>query len=271
MNSATYVQLSTLDLVIASSLILINAAISLAFALKLERTLLINTVRMVVQLSLIGLVLKWIFLQTSPLWTLGLALVMIAVAGYEVSSRQQRRFKGYRAYGLGSATLLFVGLLGTVFAVAGIIGPQPWYEPRYVLPILGMVLGNSMTGVALALGTVTDIAARDRIAIETRLALGEPRFLAFKSVLNTGLRTGLMPIMNAMAASGIVSLPGMMTGQILAGADPVDATKYQILVMFLIAGTTALGVVIAGFGAVYLLTDDRHRLRLDRLQTTARR
>ena len=83
--------------------------------------------------------------------------------------------------------------------------------------------------------------------------------------LRLALRTGLMPILNAMAASGIVSLPGMMTGQILAGVDPIEATKYQIMIMFLIAGATALGVVIAGYAGVLLITDNRHRLRLDRL------
>ncbi|MEL7048483.1 MAG: ABC transporter permease, partial [Pseudomonadota bacterium] len=97
--------------------------------------------------------------------------------------------------------------------------------------------------------------------------LGQPRFEAFKDVLSQSLKTGLLPILNAMAASGIVALPGMMTGQILAGADPVDATKYQILIMFAIAGSTALGVLLAGLGTLYLLTDDRHRLRLDRLTT----
>jgi putative ABC transport system permease protein len=80
------------------------------------------------------------------------------------------------------------------------------------------------------------------------------------------MRTGMIPILNAMATTGIVALPGMMTGQILAGVDPVEAAKYQVLIMFLIAGATALGVVCAGVGAIVLLTDDRHRLRLDRIR-----
>lgn len=260
-----YVSLTPIDLALASMLILVNAGVSIAFRLGLERTLLLTTLRMVVQLLLIGLVLKWIFQQTSPVWTALLASIMIAVAGYEAISRQERRISGWASYGLGAGTLLMVGTFATLFAVGGIIAPDPWYAPRYVLPILGMVLGNSLTGIALSLDTLTSAAWRDRAAIEGRLALGQPRMVALRDTTRRALKTGITPILNAMAASGVVSLPGMMTGQILAGVDPVEATKYQILIMFLIAGSTALGVVLATFGGVLLLTDERHRLRLDRL------
>jgi putative ABC transport system permease protein len=84
-------------------------------------------------------------------------------------------------------------------------------------------------------------------------------------IVREAVRTGLIPIINAMAAAGIVSLPGMMTGQILAGIPPVEAVKYQILIMFLIAGGTGLGLLSAVYGGVYRLSDNRHRLRLDRL------
>lgn len=263
----TTVELTILDLVLASTLILVNGTISLVYGLKLERTLAINTIRMVVQLALIGLILKWIFAQTSPLWTIALASVMIAVAGFEIAMRQDRRFSFPVTYGLGAGTLLFVGLITTSITIGAIISPDPVFDPRYVLPVLGMILGNTMTGVSLAMNTMTLTASRERRAIEARLALGQSRREAFSDVLNQSLKTGLLPILNAMAASGIVALPGMMTGQILAGADPVQATKYQILIMFAIAGATALGVLIAGIATAYLLTDDRQRLRLDRLQT----
>ncbi len=261
----SYVSLTPLDLAVAALLILINAGVSLAFQLGLERTLLLNTARMVAQLSLIGLVLKWIFQQTSPIWTLLLAAIMIAAAGHEAISRQDRRISGWLTYGLGAGTLLLVGSFATLFAVAGVIAPDPWYAPRYVLPILGMVLGNSLTGIALALDTLTANTWQDRAIIESRLAIGMPRFAALRDTTKRALKTGMTPILNSMAASGIVALPGMMTGQILAGVDPVEATKYQILIMFLIAGSTALGVLMATFGGVLLITDDRHRLRLDRL------
>lgn len=257
--------LTQFDLAIAASLILLNAAVSWGFRLGLERTLATTALRMVVQLSLVGFVLTFVFAQTSPAWTIAVALLMAAAAGYEVVSRQQRRLAGPVPFVLGTGMLLFVGTLFSVIAVAGLIGPEPWYAPRYLLPVLGMVLGNAMTGVSLVLDAITSAAVREQRQIEAQLALGASRFEAFSDVLRRGLRTGLMPILNAMAVAGVVSLPGMMTGQILAGADPVEAAKYQMMILFVIAGATALSVLLAGFAAVRLLTDDRHRLRLERL------
>lgn len=261
----SYVPLTIGDLALASMLVLANAAISLTFNLRLERTLALSAARMVVQLALVGVVLQFIFRQTSPAWTVLAGAVMVGAAGYEALARQERRIAGWMSYGLGASTLLLIGTMATLFAVAGVIRPQPWYAPQYMLPLLGMVLGNAMTGVALALDTLTTTAWRERAAVEAQLALGATRFVALHGVLRHSLRTGMMPIINAMAATGIVSLPGMMTGQILAGADPVEAAKYQLMIMFVIAGATALAVVLAGLGGVLLLTDDRHRLRLDRL------
>lgn len=260
--TSSYIALSSWDLVLAATLMLINGVVSWAFSLKLERTLFFTSVRMVIQLLLVGLVLKWIFAQTSPLWTVSLALVMVAIAGTEIVIRQKQHLKTWQAYGLGTTTMLFTGIVVTAFAVAGIIAPEPWYEPRYILPILGMVLGNSLTGVSLVFETIIDGVEKQKSAVDARLALGHPRFVALETILRDSLRTGLMPILNAMAVSGIVALPGMMTGQILAGADPIDAAKYQVMIMFIIAGATALSVVIAGFGAIYLITDSRHRLRI---------
>ena len=257
----SYVELSALDLVLAALLLVINGAISLAFGLRLEASLAIAAVRMAVQLAAVGFVLKLVFAQTSPLWTLLIALMMVLVAGYELVQRQERRFAGWWAYGLGNMTLLLVGGLATLYAVGVVIGPHPWYAPRYVLPILGMVLGNTLTSVSLALQTLTEGAERER----ARIALGATRFEAFATVLRRALRTAITPLLNMMSVAGIVSLPGMMTGQILAGADPAEAAKYQIMIMFVLTGAAGFGALAAAFGGVLLLTDTRHRLRLDRL------
>jgi len=262
----TTVPLTPFDLLLAACLLLINAAISWAFGLRLERSFGVAAVRMVVQLALVGLVLKFIFAQTSPLWTLVLVLVMAAAAGVEVVTRQHRRPRGWQAWGLSSAALLFIGVAITSLGVGVIIGPDPWYAPRYVLPILGMVLGNAMTAMSLVLDTFSETVARERAAIEARLALGAERREAMTGVLRSSLRTGMTPILNSMATTGIVALPGMMTGQILAGADPLEAVKYQILIMFLIAAGTALAAFLGGLGAMLMLTDKRHRLRLERLE-----
>jgi len=153
----------------------------------------------------------------------------------------------------------------TVIALSVIIGPDPWYTPRYAIPLLGMVLGNTMTGVAVALDRLVQGTWDKRSEIEQRLLLGEDRASAIGDIAKQSTRSGLIPIINSMAAAGIVSLPGMMTGQILAGSSPLDAVRYQILIMFLVAAGTGLGTVCAVWLASRRLFDTRHRLRLDRL------
>jgi len=106
---------------------------------------------------------------------------------------------------------------------------------------------------------------RERAAIEARIAQGATRIEAFGTVLRRALNTAITPLLNVMSVAGIVSLPGMMTGQILAGANPAEAAKYQIMIMFVLTGASGLGAFAAAFGGVLLLTDARHRLRLDRL------
>ena len=266
MTAVNYIALTHWDLALAAMLILINGLLSVAFRLGLERTLLIAAVRMTAQLMAVGFVLKFIFSQTSPLWTLALALCMVLFASREAMARQTRRLKGWWAYGLGTGTMLFVGFLAILFGVGVIINPEPWYAPRFVLPVLGMVLGNTLNGISLGMETLTTIAVRERAAIEARIAMGATRSVALSGAMRQAIKTGMMPIINSMMATGIVALPGMMTGQILAGVDPVEATKYQVVITFLIAGGTALGAFLAVIGGARLLSDERHRLRLDRLE-----
>jgi putative ABC transport system permease protein len=127
------------------------------------------------------------------------------------------------------------------------------------------VLGNTMNGIALGLDRLTQDAAQRRPVIEARLMLGQGWQQAIGDIRREAMRVGLIPIINAMAAAGIVSLPGMMTGQILAGTPPLEAVKYQILVMFLIAGGTGFGTMVAVNLAARRLFDERHRLRLERV------
>ncbi len=244
---------------------ILNAVLSLWLQLRLEAQLLIATLRMIIQLSLVGLLLKYLFAVASPLWTGLAALAMVLFAGREIMARQERRLAGWWGYGVGASAMLAAAAVVTVFALTTQVQPDPWYHPRYAIPLLGMILGNTMTGVALGLHTLTVTASREKVAIEARLALGHPRGEALRHVVAGALRTALMPIVNSMAATGLVSLPGMMTGQILSGVDPTEAVKYQILIMFLIAGGTGFGALVAVLAAATRITDARHRLRLDRL------
>jgi len=123
-----------------------------------------------------------------------------------------------------------------------------------------------MTGIAVGMDRLTETAWQQRAVLEQRLLLGQDRRQAIADILRDAARAGMIPIVNAMAAAGLVSLPGMMTGQILAGNSPIEAVKYQILVMFLISAGTGFGTVVAVRAAATSLFDERHRLRLDRLE-----
>jgi putative ABC transport system permease protein len=128
-----------------------------------------------------------------------------------------------------------------------------------------MVLGSTLTSVSLVLQTLAEAIERERGAIEARIAQGGTRVQAFAPLLRRAMRTATTPLLNIMSVAGMVTVPGMMTGQILAGADPTEAARYQIVLMFVLAGAAGLGAFAAAFGGVLLLSDNRHRLRLDRL------
>jgi len=265
----TFISLSFADVALSAVLLVVNAALSLILRLGLARRMAIAAVRMVVQLLLMGLVLKVLFALSSPIFTSLTALVMVLFAGREVIARQKRRLAGPWAYGIGTTAMLFAGTMVTVFALTTQIRPEPWFEPRVALPLMGMILGNTMTGVSLGIDRLLTGAVDARVAIEARLALGFDRTEAMGGVVREALRTGLVPTINSMSAIGLVFIPGMMTGQILAGVAPMEAVKYQLLIMFLIAGGTAFGVLGAVLAGSRRLSDSRHRLRLDRLSKAA--
>ena len=260
-----FIELDIWSLALAAMLVLINASLSLFLQLGLARRLLIATLRMIVQLALVGLVLTTLFELVSPFWTGLAALAMVLFAGREVVARQEKGFSRIWSYGIGTGAMLVAASLVTIFALLTQVRPDPWYDPRIAIPLLGMILGNTMTGISLGLHALTSGAVARRAAIEAQIALGADRHKACLPVTRDALKSALMPIINAMSATGLVALPGMMTGQILAGIDPMQAVKYQLLIMFLIAGGTGLGAVGAVIAGVYRLTDSRHRLRLDRL------
>ncbi len=261
----SYIRLDYSDLALAAALVALNGVLSMVLHLRIKRQLAVAAVRMVVQLSLIGLVLTILFKLVSPLWTGLAALAMVLFAGREILARQERRLAGYWAHGLGTGCMLVAAMIVTVLALTTQLNPDPWYHPRYALPLLGMVLGNTMNGISLGFHALTIGLVRDRAAVEARLCLGGTRHQAMLPVLRTALRAALMPIVNSMAATGLISLPGMMTDQILSGVEPAQAVRYQMLMIFLIAGGTGLGAVAAVLGGARRLSDGRHRLRFDRL------
>ena len=261
-----FIPLSPLDLSIAALLVVVLALFSAGMHLGLTRQIVVAGLRTTVQLLLIGLVLKSLFAGVHIGWLTLIALVMLLAAGREVMVRQKRRFAGWFGFGVGTLSMSISSFSITVLALIVIINIEPWYEPQYAVPLLGMLLGNTMNGISVGLDRLTQTAWDQKTIVEARLMLGQEWTKAIEDIRRESIRSGMIPIINSMAAAGIVSLPGMMTGQILAGSPPLEAVKYQILIMFLIASGTGLGTMAAVWMGSRRLFDDRQRLRLDRVK-----
>ena len=259
------ISLSSFDLSLAAFLLLLLAATSLRIGLGLEKRIIISAIRMTVQLLLIGMVLKVLFTSENFFLVGFMSLCMLLVAGYEVRARQKRKLRGSTGYLISTGSMLVSSFTVTFLALTVMVGVDPWYTPQYAIPMLGMLLGNTMNGVSLASDRLTTEMYNQRGMVEQRLLLGQSWQEASGEIRRDCMRTGMIPIINSMAAAGVVSLPGMMTGQILGGSSPLDAVKYQILIMFLIAGGTGFGTLVAVWMTSHRLFDDRDRLRLERL------
>jgi putative ABC transport system permease protein len=236
-----YIELSYFQVLLATLLILINGAISVLLKLELERRLLLAAVCTIVQLLLIGLVLEWVFRLDRWYVVLAMMSVMTVIAGVAAIQRTHVRYPGIWLRSIGATWASSWVVAG--IALGAIVQVRPWYTPQYAIPLLGMILGNTLNGVSLGLDRLGGELTGKRDQVETLLALGATRWEAARGPIRQAVRTGLIPTINAMMVVGIVSLPGMMTGQLLAGTSPVQAVKYQVVIMFLIASGTALGTV----------------------------
>lgn len=257
------IPLSATDLCIAALLVLVLGALSIRMRLHLAGQLFVAACRTTVQLLLIGFVLKALFAHAEWYWVVLMASVMLAAAAREVTARQKRRFSGWWGYGVGGFAMFVSSFSVAVLALVVMVGASPWYAPQYAVPLLGMLLGNTMNGISLGLDNMIQSVWQQQAQIEQRLLLGQDRRQVMTEIRRNSMRTGMIPIVNAMAVAGLVSLPGMMTGQILAGSPALEAVKYQILIMFLISSGTGFGLLGALWIAGRRLFDDRHRLRLD--------
>jgi putative ABC transport system permease protein len=229
------------QLLLATGFVVLVGVLSIRLSLGITKDLAIATLRTYLQLIALGFVLRWVFGVATPWLVVAIVLLMVLVAAQIIVRRSPDAPAGI--FGSSALSMALTGFTVT-FAVTGlVVQVEPWYEPHYVIPIAGMVLGNSMTGIALALERVfADLDARtDEVLALT--ALGATPWEAAYPSVRDALRAGLIPTINSMAAAGIVFIPGMMAGQILAGADPVAATGYQIVVMLMVAAATALGSV----------------------------
>lgn len=185
------------------------------------------TARMLVQLLLIGYVLIFIFETDDPYVIAGVLVFMLLVASAIAIRPMVNRT--LETYGRALAAIVVAGVATLALVSQAVIGVEPWFSPRYVVPLAGMIFAGSMNAVSLA---------GERLQVE--LARGEP----YTPARNIAFRASIIPIVNSLFAVGLVSLPGMMTGQILSGVSPLVAAKYQIVVMAMLFGATGIASAI---------------------------
>jgi putative ABC transport system permease protein len=232
------IALAWFDLLLAAGLIGIAVGISRWQQLGLRRDLLVGAVRAVVQLMLVGYVLVYIFALHRWYLVLAALLVMLLVATRTAVDRQPHRSRALFLI-TGAALLLGSGLT-LAYVGAVVVRMEPWYNPRYLIPLFGMIVGNAMNAAALAAERLHGEMTGRRAEVEALLALGASAERAAREPVRRALLAALIPTINGLMVVGIVSLPGMMTGQILAGASPLLAVRYQIVVMFMLAASVAI-------------------------------
>lgn len=236
------------DLGLAFALVLVAVALSRWQRLGLERGFLVGAVRALVQLVAVGYVLVYLF-TAEQWWLVLLALVVMLLSA--TSAAVQRRHGKARIAGERGALWTISGtamLIGSGFTLAYVtqvvLQVEPWYEPQYLVPLFGMIVGNAMNGAALAAERLASELEAHRGAVEAYLALGASPARAAAEPSRRAMSAALIPTVNGLMTVGLVQLPGMMTGQILAGQSPLLAVRYQIVVMFMLAGGTALTAVM---------------------------
>ncbi len=252
------------QLALTLAFVLLAGGASLVYGLGLCRDLAIGTLRTFAQLFLVGYLLVFIFKLESGLPVMAAFLVMVAVAVHTIRGRVREKSVSF-------ALPAFVSMLASYFLVSimvtgVIVQARPWWTPQYFIPIAGMVAGNSMNALTISLDRLfSDLKAR-RAEVEMKLALGADYEEASRDMVRGAIRAGMIPSINALMTVGLVSLPGMMTGQILSGTDPSMAVRYQIVVMLMLTGSTALSSVLVimltrkrCFGSGQQLVLDRER------------
>lgn len=208
---------------------------------RINRTklLVLASVRMTLQLILAGLILTYVFKNPHPAFTIAYLIAMTAFAIHRVLSKNKEISRAFQlAVGVSLAA---TGIIMVLFFV-GVIVRVNVFNPQYTITIGGMVIGNAMTGVTLAMKTFTEAVETERSKIDTLLNLGVTPKRILLPFVNNALEMALLPTLNSMLGMGIISLPGMMTGQILSGTMPMTAILYQIAIMVTICTTVCLSV-----------------------------
>lgn len=250
------VHISNLSLSLAALMVVITLLISYYQKLKLEKEIIWSIFRAIIQLIIIGFALRFIF-KVNHFW---LTLLMMIFIVLNAAYNGKKRAKGIKHAFLISFAGLFIGTAVTVslMILTKVISPAPFQA----IPVTGMIAGNSMAAIGLVYANLYQSFTENSAAVEEMLALGASPKLAANEIIRQALHFGLQPTIDSVRMYGLVQLPGMMSGLIMAGLDPVEAIKYQILVVFMLFCATGIAVTITGFWAYRQYFDQDWRLVL---------
>jgi putative ABC transport system permease protein len=211
--------------------------------IKREKEILIGSIRMTLQLILTGYILSLLFENPHPLLTLLVLIIMEVFAIFNVYKRV--KYKMNHKLKKAIALSMSIGTVSTLFIfILGVIRLNPWFDPRYFITLMGMLIGNAMTGISLGVNHLISGMEKQKALVEGALILGATPKEATKEIVNEAFDAAFLPTINSMVGMGIVFLPGMMTGQILSGISPITAIEYQIAIMLGILGSVALSVFL---------------------------
>lgn len=254
------IELDLTDLVWGLGLMALAIALSSWQRLGLEFSLAIATGRTVLQLLVVGYVLAFVFALNNPFAVVGIILIMLSIATITARNRIGKKIPRLLPVILGS--IFFSTALVLSYTNLLILQPETWYEPQYLIPLAGIVLGSAMNGAAIAGERLVSTMTSSRLEIETHLSLGATPQQAVSTYRKDAIRAGLIPILNQMMVVGVVTLPGIITGQLLSGVDPLNAAPYQILIMFLLAFANLVTAMLVTQGLTRQFFNTHAQLRL---------
>jgi len=257
-------ELTWVNVVISLGFVAFDIGISTVFRLGIGVSLLIGGLRCVGQLALVATVLHGVF-ETKNYWLVALICFILNFLGtFETvmnksSKRFQHMFPIVLVALLGST--IPISIIGTKFAMS----VNPFWDPPQFIPVVGMLCGNCVAGIVVAVSYILKEFQENRDKVEIYLAFGATRMEACRPVAIQALKLALMPTINNMNVMGIIAIPGMMTGAILGGSSVHQAAKLQMIIMFMITASTVLASVFITFFAVIMVVDQEHRIRSDRI------
>jgi len=221
------------------------SGIAVLISVEIGKNIFISAIRCIIQLFILGSVLIWAFTKDSPGILFSVLLFMILISSFTIKKRIKQ--KNLNIFKNSFISLFLTSILTGVFILQWAFPQNPWYKLSTTIPLLGMLLGSSLTGISLSLDRFIEGIQHNHERIESLLAIGATKYEACKHEIKSALRSGLTPILNSMMVVGLVGIPGVMVGQMISGTSPISAALDQMVILMLIACSTFLSSLISIF------------------------